>query len=178
MGAKAIFCRGASSLIKRVASQTSTLDSGLGCRAYSVHVRRNTRALTTGELAAQAAVSQETIRFYEREGLISAPPRTDSGYRQYPVETVARVRFILRAKDLGFALKEVRELLSLRLDADTCRTDVRRQASDKIRDLEERIRDLQGMRSRLRALERACLDRGTTEECPILKALHTEDKPE
>ena len=133
--------------------------------------------MTTGELAAQAAVGQETIRFYEREGLIPAPPRTESGYRQYPAETVARLRFILRAKDLGFALKEVKELLSLRLDANTCRADVRRQASDKIRDLEEKIRDLQGMRSRLRELERACLDRRTTDECPILKALHTEDEP-
>ena len=88
-----------------------------------------------------------------------------------------RLRFILRAKDLGFSLKEVRELLSLRLDAHTCRADVRQQAADKIRDLEEKIRDLQGMRSRLRELERACLDQGTSDDCPILKALHTEDEP-
>ena len=136
-----------------------------------------TSALTIGELAKQAAVGQETIRFYEREGLIPAPPRTSSGYRQYPAGTAARLRFILRAKDLGFALKEIRELLSLRLDEHTCRADVRQQASDKIRDLEEKIRDLQGMCARLRELERACLEQGTIDECPILKALHTEDEP-
>ena len=135
-----------------------------------------TSALTIGELAKQAAVGQETIRFYEREGLIPDPPRTSSGYRQYPAETAARLRFILRAKDLGFALKEIRELLSLRLEEHTCRAHVRQQASDKIRDLEGRIRDLQGMRSRLRELERACIDQGTIDECPILKALHTEDE--
>ena len=134
-----------------------------------------TRALTIGELAKQAAVGQETIRFYEREGLVPEPPRTSSGYRQYPAETAARLRFILRAKDLGFALKEIRELLSLRLEEHACRADVRQQASDKIRDLDEKIRDLQGMRSRLRELERACIDQETTDECPILKALHTEE---
>ena len=139
-------------------------------------MRGKTSALTIGELAKQAAVGQGTIRFYEREGLIPEPPRTSSGYRQYPAETAVRLRFILRAKDLGFALKEIRELLSLRLEEHTCRADVRQQASDKIRDLEGRIRDLQGMRSRLRELERACIDQGTIDECPILKALHAEDE--
>ena len=137
----------------------------------------NTRALAIGELAKQAAVGQDTIRFYEREGLIPEPPRTSSGYRQYPAETAARLRFILRAKDLGFALKEIRELLSLRLEEHSCRADVRQQTSHKIRDLEEKIRDLQDMRSRLLELERACLDQETIDECPILKALHTEDEP-
>ncbi len=133
--------------------------------------------MAIGELAKRAAVGQDTIRFYEREGLIPEPPRTASGYRQYPAETAARLRFILRAKDLGFALKEIRELLSLRLEEHSCRADVRQQTSDKIRDLEEKIRDLQDMRSRLCELERACLDQGTIDECPILKALHTEDEP-
>ncbi len=90
---------------------------------------------------------------------------------------MARLSFILRAKDLGFSLKEIKELLSLRLDEHTGRAGVRQHASDKIRDLEEKIRDLQDMRSRLCELERACLDQGTIDECPILKALHTEDEP-
>ncbi|MDA1306900.1 MAG: MerR family transcriptional regulator [Acidobacteria bacterium] len=80
-----------------------------------------THALTIGELAKQAAVGPDTIRFYERERLIPEPPRTSSGYRQYPADTPARLRFILRAKNLGFALKEIRELLSLRLEEHTCR---------------------------------------------------------
>ena len=133
--------------------------------------------MTIGELAKQVTVGQGTIRFYERKGLIPEPPRTSSGYRQYPAETATRLRFILRAKNLGFALKEIKELLSLRLDEDTCRVDVRQQASDKIRDLDGKIRDLQGMRSRLCALERACLDQGSSDECPILKALRTPDEP-
>ena len=138
---------------------------------------RHTAALTIGKLAQQVTVGQDTIRFYEREGLIPEPPRTSSGYRQYPAETATRLRFILRAKNLGFALKEIKELLSLRLDKLTRRADVRQQASDKIRDLDGKIRDLQGMRARLRALERACFDQTTSDECPILKALRTQDEP-
>ena len=80
--------------------------------------------MTIGKLAQQVTVGQDTIRFYEREGLIPEPPRTSSGYRQYPAETATRLRFILRVKNLGFALKEVKELLSLRLDEHACRADV------------------------------------------------------
>jgi Hg(II)-responsive transcriptional regulator len=133
--------------------------------------------LTIGELAKQAAVGQETIRFYEREGLIPEPPRTASGYRQYPADTVARLRFILRAKELGFSLREIGELISLRLREYTCRADVREQASEKIRDLDAKIRDLQRMRSRLVDLQAACMNQGISDECPILQALQAEDKP-
>jgi len=140
-------------------------------------VSGKTHALTIGELAKQAAVGPDTIRFYERERLIPEPPRTSSGYRQYPADTPARLRFILRAKNLGFALKEIRELLSLRLDEHTCRAEVRQQATEKIGDLDKKIRDLQSMRARLRTLEVACLDEGTIDDCPILKALRTEEEP-
>ena len=73
------------------------------------------RALTIGQVARQAGVGVETVRFYERQGLLDAPPRRASGYRQYAPEMVARLQFIRRAKELGFALKEIRELLSLRV---------------------------------------------------------------
>ena len=72
--------------------------------------------LTIGELAKRAGVGVETVRFYEREGLVAPPPRTGSGYRQYPADTVSRLRFIQRAKELGFSLREIGELISLRLD--------------------------------------------------------------
>lgn len=75
--------------------------------------------LTIGRLAREAGVNSETIRFYERRGLIPKPPRPATGYRRYPPETVRRVRFIRHAKELGFSLKEILELLSLRLDPET-----------------------------------------------------------
>lgn len=82
-------------------------------------------ALTTGALAAQSQVNLQTIRFYEREGLLPPAPRTASGYRAFPPTAVARVRFIRRAQELGFALTEIRELLSLRVDKSRDREDVR-----------------------------------------------------
>ncbi len=71
--------------------------------------------LRTGQVAKQAGVNVETLRYYEREGLIDAPPRTASGYREYPAETVSRIHVIRRAKALGFTLQEIRDLLSLRV---------------------------------------------------------------
>lgn len=70
--------------------------------------------LRTGELARQAGVNVETLRFYERKGLLPAPPRRASGYREYPAEAVGLVRFIRRAKELGFSLREIKELLNIR----------------------------------------------------------------
>lgn len=85
-------------------------------------------SLTIGKVARLAEVGVETIRFYEREGLIEEPSRGESGYRQYPKETIQRLRFIKRAKDLGFTLREIKELLALRLDPGTTCGDVRRRA--------------------------------------------------
>ena len=92
-------------------------------------------ALTIGQLARQAAVGVETIRFYEREGLLAEPERRPSGYRQYPAEVVRRVRFIRHAKELGFTLKEIQELLELRVDPVSSCADVRRHARAKIADI-------------------------------------------
>jgi Hg(II)-responsive transcriptional regulator len=127
--------------------------------------------LTIGQVARSADVGVETVRFYERQGLIPEPPRTDSGYRQYPAETVDRLRFIQRAKELGFSLREIEELISLRLDEGARAADVRARAEAKIQDIEEKIRDLQRMRDTLRELTRACTAEGTTDQCPILGAL-------
>lgn len=129
------------------------------------------RTLTTGQLAKQAQVNVETVRYYERRGLIPEPPRRESGYRMYSQDTAARIEFIKRAKELGFSLKEVSELLSLRAGPATTCEDVKKRAEAKVADIEEKIRDLQRMKSALAKLIAACEGRGPTSECPILEAL-------
>ncbi len=130
--------------------------------------------LTIGQVAKRAGTGVETVRFYERQGLIPEPPRSPSGYRQYPEETVARLRFIRRAKELGFSLREIGELISLRLDDSAGAADVKEQAEEKIRDIDEKIHDLERMRTSLSELTRVCSGSGATDACPILNAL-TED---
>ena len=88
-------------------------------------------ALTIGQVARRAGVGIETVRFYERRGLTKDPPRTDAGYRQYPADVVLRLRFVKRAKELGFSLKEIAELLSLRLKPEKTCGDVKRRAKAK-----------------------------------------------
>jgi len=132
-------------------------------------------AFTIGEIAKRSGIGIETVRFYERKGLIEEPPRTDSGYRQYPEEAVGRIRFIRRAKELGFALKEISELLSLRVDPDTTCADVREQTELKIADVEEKIRALQTIKTALEKLAVSCTGSGPTSECPFLEALDSQE---
>lgn len=127
--------------------------------------------LTIGKVAALAEVDIETIRFYEREGLIADPPRTDSGYRQYTKDTVARLRFIKKAKALGFTLSEIRELLSLRASTGRSCAEVKDRAAEKITDIERRIASLKAMRKALQGLVEECSSNTPRSECPILKAL-------
>lgn len=129
------------------------------------------KALTIGQIARDAGVSVETVRFYERQGLLTPPERTPSGYRQYEEDAVWRLRFIRRAKEVGFTLKEVKELLSLRLDAATTCEDVRSRAEAKIAHIDDKIHTLHRMRERLVKLTEACARRSTTGRCPILEAL-------
>ena len=93
--------------------------------------------MTIGLVARRAGVGVETVRFYERQGLIEEPPRRPSGYREYDDEVVSRLGFIRRAKELGFTLKEIKELLSLRRDPSTPAADVKRRAEAKIADIED-----------------------------------------
>jgi MerR family copper efflux transcriptional regulator len=127
--------------------------------------------ITIGELARRAGVNVETIRFYEREGLIAQPPRRRSGYRQYPEDAVRRIRFIRHAKELGFTLLEIADLLSLRVARGTTCDAVRTRATAKIADIDRKMLDLERMRTALKELTRACVGRGPTGECPILEAL-------
>ena len=93
-------------------------------------------ALTRGELAQQGRVNSETVRYYERRGLLPKPPRTPSGYRAFSSEAVRRVRFIKRAQGLGFSLKEIKALLTLRIDPRRSCGDVRTRAEAKIEEIE------------------------------------------
>ena len=128
-------------------------------------------SLTIGKVANQAGVGVETVRFYGRQGVISQPSRRQSGYRQYPPETVAQIRFVKRAKELGFTLKEIKSLLSLRASSESSCSDVRRQAEAKIADVQQKISDLRRMENALRKLLTVCSGRGPVTACPILDAM-------
>lgn len=131
--------------------------------------------LKVGEVARQAGVNLQTIRYYERRGLLPKPPRTSSNYRAYPAGTVLRVRFIKRAQELGFTLNEIQELLSLRAAPRSRCADVRRRAEAKVRDIDARVRTLQAMRDALTQLIGECSGKGFVTECPILETLDAED---
>ena len=128
-------------------------------------------ALTTGRLAALAGINIETVRFYERSGLIAEPKRTASNYRQYPQSDVARLRFIKRAQELGFSLKEIAELLSLRATPSRSRSRVKRLTEEKLGIIDCKIRDLQRMRKSLASISAACDGHGPVADCPIIHAL-------
>jgi Zn(II)-responsive transcriptional regulator len=130
------------------------------------------KPLTIGQVAQRAGVGIETVRFYEREGLLKVPVRSpSSGYRLYGEEVITRLLFILRAKELGFTLHEIKELLSLRVDPGTCCEDVKGRAEVKIAAIEQKIGTLQRMRKALLRLTRACGKTGGGPDCPILEAL-------
>ncbi len=129
-----------------------------------------------GEVARAAGLGIDTIRFYEREGLIEAPDRRPSGYRDYTSDAVVSLRFIKRAKELGFSLKEIAELLRLESHAGTTPADVRKRAEVKLVDLEQRIQALQRMRRSLRKLVDACPGKGPLTGCSILRALAPEER--
>lgn len=122
-----------------------------------------------GALAKRAGVGIDTVRYYERAGLLTPQTRLSSGYRRYGELELSRLRFIRRAQALGFTLKEVRELLSLSAKRDVAR--VKRSAQAKLVDVERRIAELEKVRAGLSKLIAACPGHGRAADCPILKAL-------
>jgi MerR family mercuric resistance operon transcriptional regulator len=130
--------------------------------------------LTIGQLAKRAGVNLETIRYYERRSLLPDPSRRASGYRQYSLDAVARIRFIKRAQELGFSLTQIGELLSLRVDAQTACHEVRQLAEAKVIEIEQKLETLQRMKHILNDLLYNCNTRQPTNECPILAALDAE----
>ncbi|HXF94988.1 MAG TPA: MerR family DNA-binding protein [Gemmatimonadales bacterium] len=132
-------------------------------------------ALTIGQVAAAAAVNVQTIRYYERRGLMTPLRRTPSGYRQYAGDAVSRLRFIKHAQELGFSLEEIHELLGLRVRHAAACGPVERKTRQKIAVVEQKIRDLQRLKRTLERLAAACAARRPTDDCPILQALEDDD---
>lgn len=129
--------------------------------------------LTIGDLARRAGVGVETIRFYERRGLIAQPVRPAAGFRAYPQDVVARLGFVHEAKQLGFTLKEIRDLLRLRDDPQTDAAAVRGSAAAKLAQIEDRIHQYRRMRVTLQELLSQCPGRGELNSCSIVEALST-----
>jgi MerR family copper efflux transcriptional regulator len=128
------------------------------------------RPLTIGKLANAAGVGIDTVRFYERAGLLNPPRRTASGYRLYAASDVARLCFIRRAKALGFSLEEIAELLCLN-DGGGRRSAVRALAGRRLAEIEQKLTELSRMRDTLRHLVHQCRGDGPLAGCPIIDAV-------
>ncbi|MBS1939644.1 MAG: heavy metal-responsive transcriptional regulator [Bacteroidetes bacterium] len=124
-----------------------------------------------GELARRAAVPIDTVRYYERQGLLPAPPRMASGYRLYVPGDVARLNFIKRAKTLGFTLEEIQGLLSLSGRRDNDMAEMKAAASETLAKVEAKLAELTRMRDGLQVLVASCPGHGALDQCPILNAL-------
>jgi MerR family copper efflux transcriptional regulator len=135
----------------------------------------STASLTIGTVAKRAGVPIDTIRYYEREGLLPEPLRRSSGYRSYNETAVRQLRFIRRAKDLGFTLDEIRDLLALSSDRRGGVKAVRKRAEQRLASIEARIAELTRIRKGLQQLIEACPGHGDPEHCPILRALADEE---
>jgi MerR family copper efflux transcriptional regulator len=131
--------------------------------------------LTIGRLAKQVGLGIETVRFYERQGLIEPPPRTASNYRIYPEEEVTRLKFIKRAKNLGFTLNEIKELMFIRHDPHATKADIKNRTLEKIDDIKKKISDLTRIQKALEHLASSCEGHGSLDGCPILDALDSDD---
>ncbi|GAB4242405.1 MAG: Hg(II)-responsive transcriptional regulator [Acidobacteriota bacterium] len=127
--------------------------------------------LKIGEVARRAGVNLQTLRYYERRGLLPEPPRSWSNYRIYSEEAVTRVKFIKRAQTLGFTLREIAELLDLGAQPDSPCEEVQRRAEEKIRQIEEKIATLDRMRQALLDLVEECRSGVSSRGCPVLEAL-------
>lgn len=128
-------------------------------------------SLTIGQVAKAAEVNIETIRYYERRGLFPEPARTAAGYRRYEEDAVRRLRFVKRAKNLGFTLKEIDELLAFRVRHGAACDEVELRVRQKITRVEQMLSELGRVREVLEKLAGACRERRPTDECPILEVL-------
>ncbi len=127
-------------------------------------------SIRTGEVAAKAGVNIQTLRYYERRGLLKEPPRRPSGFRKYPEEAIRIVRFIKHAQELGFTLREIDELLQLREDRDRTCAQVRRAAEAKIADIDSKLSRLTAVRRALDVLVQSCRNK-RARRCPLIEAL-------
>ena len=149
-----------------------TLDSIPKYRVYRGFMDR----LTIGQVAKRAGINLQTIRYYERQGILAPVSRTDAGYRMFSSESVRRIHFIKRAQELGFSLKEIKDLLSLRLDAHTTQADIRKRARAKIADVEQKILHLRAIHASLLRMAKDCSGCGALKDCPILESLDGKER--
>lgn len=131
--------------------------------------------MTIGAVAKRVGVAIDTIRYYEREGLLPEPLRRASGYRSYGDSAVRQLRFIRRAKDLGFTLEEIRDLLALSADRQRGVKAVKKRAQERLAAIDARIAELTRVRDGLEQLVDACPGHGSPDQCPILRALADEE---
>jgi MerR family transcriptional regulator, copper efflux regulator len=131
--------------------------------------------MTIGQVANASGIGIQTLRYYEREKLLPPAARKPSGYRLYQSDAVARLRFIRRAKGLGFSLEEIRQLLKLQDERPGNRNKVKAIADQKVMELDNKIRDLKRMRTVLARLSKTCSGKGPVHDCPIIEALQGHD---
>jgi MerR family mercuric resistance operon transcriptional regulator len=128
--------------------------------------------LSIGELAKRANVNIETIRYYERRGLLSIPSRNKSGHRQYSTDEIRRTDFIKRCQALGFSLKEIAEILELRITPESTCGDMQSRVTEKLIDVDKKIKELGQIRNALNRLIKKCTGKGPISKCPILEELY------
>lgn len=135
------------------------------------------KPLTISQLAKKSKVTVDTLRYYEKKGIISSPERSGSGYRQYTSDYIDRIIFIKKAQELGFSLAEIIDLLNLKQSSSSkpC-DDVRAKAKEKLSDIQEKIELLNRMKRIIEGLVEACENRKIDDDCPILNALSQREK--
>src|SRR5882757_6340395 len=131
------------------------------------------KGVQRAELARRTGTNLETVRYYEKVGLLPEPPRTQSGYRNYDATHERRLRFVLRARELGFSLDEIRALLRLVDERDQPCADARAVAATHLEDVRAKIADLKRMEQVLKGVVKQCGD-GTLPACPLIETLFQE----
>ncbi|NOX17490.1 MAG: MerR family transcriptional regulator [Chlorobi bacterium] len=129
------------------------------------------KQFTVGKLSSEAEINVETVRYYESIGLMPKPKRTESGYRVYSEADLGRLKFVKKSQRLGFTLKEIKELLFMRIDEETTCRDLKEMAEQKIKEVDSKIRELKKIKKALEILASQCHSSGPKSECPILENL-------
>lgn len=141
----------------------------------STRTTTETKPLSIGQVADRAGIGVETVRFYERQGLIEEPPRRDSGYRQFPESVLYRLHFIRKARELGFSLPEIKELLSLGVDSSSVCAQVQERVDQKLAHVGEKIAELERIQAALTEVLEECKKGPSSDGCQFLDVLH--DQP-
>jgi len=129
------------------------------------------KSYMAGQLAKAANVNIQTVRFYDRQGILKPASRTEAGYRIYDKEGVKRLNFIIQAKELGFSLKEIKGFLALRVQSVQACDRVRKKTTEKLKDIQNKIAHLKKLEKTFRGLIGDCENRVVTNQCPILEKM-------